>query len=186
MRDSEGAPQTVYLVHREGQTTGDGWRIASLDVGSWIPLNAGDRLVALDVRSSNEFVVEVVAVERLGDEVFNRLRHLADLDPAAEPGLASTRTAPRRPGRCCGRCTEADRCIDHVLTGAGVAVAGVLVVLDAPQRGSRDDGPSLCGVVTSSTPLCTRHFWLGALSRGSMLPRARREALPTEPSERAV
>jgi hypothetical protein len=94
LRDADGAPETVYLTRSPAQTTEDGWLVTSLDVGSWLPLAVGDRLVALDRDSSAEFVVEVLEVLDTVDEVYYRLRHLADLDPAAEPGLDSTRVHP--------------------------------------------------------------------------------------------
>lgn len=94
LRDDEGVPETVYLTHPASQTTQDGWWVTSLDVGSWRPLAVGDSVVALDRGSPAEFLVEVVEVENTGGEVFYKLRHLADIDPAAEPGLDDTRTAP--------------------------------------------------------------------------------------------
>jgi hypothetical protein len=97
LRDADGAPETVYLT--PSQTTPDGWLVTSLDVGSWRPLTVGDRLVALDRTSADEFLVEVDAVEVLGagGEVMYALRWLSDLDPAAEPDLDSTRTWLARP-----------------------------------------------------------------------------------------
>ena len=89
--DDDGAPETVYLTMSTAETTEDGWWVTSLDVVSWRPLAVGDRVVALDRDSPAEFVVEFVEVEHL-DEVFYRLQHLADLDPAAEPRLDSTRS----------------------------------------------------------------------------------------------
>lgn len=94
LRDDEGVPETVYLTHPASQTTQDGWWVTSLDVGSWRPLAIGDCVVALDKGSPDEWLVEVVELEHTGGEVFYKLRHLADMDPAAEPGLADTRTAP--------------------------------------------------------------------------------------------
>jgi hypothetical protein len=55
-------------------------------------LAVGDRVVASDRDSRDEFVVEVAEVVDTGDEVFYRCVHLADLDPAAEPGLDATRS----------------------------------------------------------------------------------------------
>lgn len=92
LRDADGAPETVYLTRSPSETTADGWLCTSLDVGSWRPLAVGDRLVALDRDSPDEFLVEVVEVDETASEVFYRLRHLADLDPSAEPGLDSTRS----------------------------------------------------------------------------------------------
>lgn len=91
LRDSNGAPEALYLADLSTLATDEGWMVTSLDVGSWRPLAVGDRVVALDRDSSAEFLVEVAAVEDLGGEVFYRVRHLADLDPAAEPGLDSAR-----------------------------------------------------------------------------------------------
>ena len=91
LTDERGAPETVYLTRSAAQTTDDGWVVSSLDVGSWRPLAVGDRLVALDRDSPDEFLVEVVRVEETIHEVYYRLRHLADLDPASLPELDSTR-----------------------------------------------------------------------------------------------
>jgi hypothetical protein len=90
LRDEDGAPETVYVTRR--QATDDGWLVPSLDVGSWRPLAVGDLVVALDRDSPDEFLVEVTEVVSTGDEVFYSLRHLADLDPAFEPGLDATRS----------------------------------------------------------------------------------------------
>lgn len=90
LRDDDGAPETVYV--NLGSQTEDGWLATSLDVGSWRPLVVGDRLVALDRASPAEFLVEVVGVDEAVGEVFYRLRHLADVDPAAEPALENTRS----------------------------------------------------------------------------------------------
>jgi hypothetical protein len=89
--DEDGAPETVYLTRSPSNTTDDGWLITSLDAGSWRPLSVGDRVVALDRDSRDEFVVEVRRVEASAGEVIYRLAHLADLDPASEPGLDATR-----------------------------------------------------------------------------------------------
>lgn len=85
-------PETVYLTRSPALVNDEGWLATSLDVGSWRPLNVGDRLVALDRDSSDEFLVEVSEVTSDLDEVTYALRHVADLDPAAEPGLDNTRT----------------------------------------------------------------------------------------------
>jgi hypothetical protein len=90
--DEDGVPETVYLPGLSASATEDGWMATSLDVGSWRPLGVGDRLVALDSSSPAEFLVEVVDIESAGGELFYLLRWLADLDPAVEPGLDSTRT----------------------------------------------------------------------------------------------
>ena len=50
------------------------------------------RLVAVDGDSPAEFVIEVIEVIDTVDEVYYRLRRLADMDPAAEPGLDGTRS----------------------------------------------------------------------------------------------
>lgn len=88
----QGRTETVYLARPQSQTTDDGWVVSSLDVGSWRPLTVGDRLVALDQESRDEFLVEVVQVDDTVHEVYYRLPHLADLDPACEPGLDGTRS----------------------------------------------------------------------------------------------
>ena len=92
--DAEGAPETVYLLPSPANETADGWVVTSLDVGSWVPLSVGDRVVALDSSSRDEWLVEVAAVDVLrdGSEVFYYLKHLADLAPDAELGLDSTRS----------------------------------------------------------------------------------------------
>lgn len=82
--DSDGDPETVYVKRVPAQTTDDGWLVTSLDVGTWRPLHVGDRLVALDYDSPDEFLVEVTAVEITRWEVYYRLRRLADLDPAID------------------------------------------------------------------------------------------------------
>lgn len=90
--DDDGAPATVYLTRSSASVTEDGWLVTSLDVGDWRPLHVGDRLVALDRDSSDEFLVEVIEVIENVHEVYYRLVHLADMDPVAEPGLDSTRS----------------------------------------------------------------------------------------------
>lgn len=94
--DDDGAPEMVYLNHPRSQTTPDGWWVTSLDVGSWRPLSVGDRVVALDRESPDEFLVEVAEILDTGGEVFYAVRLLAELDPAAEPRLDSTRSWLRR------------------------------------------------------------------------------------------
>jgi hypothetical protein len=91
LRDSNEAPETVYVSSALPDADG-GWLVTSLDVGSWCPLTVGDRLVALHRSSPAEFVVEVVEVDVASGEVFYRLRHISDLDPATEPGLDDTRS----------------------------------------------------------------------------------------------
>lgn len=90
--DADGAPETVYLAQSSPDGPDEGWVITSLDVGSWRPLEVGDRLVALDRNSPAEFLVEVVEVEATVHEVYYRLRKLAALDPADEPRLDNTRS----------------------------------------------------------------------------------------------
>jgi hypothetical protein len=63
LRDDTGVPETVYLTRSASQTTDDGWLVTSLDVESRRPLAVGDRLIALDRDTPDEFLVEVVAVE---------------------------------------------------------------------------------------------------------------------------
>lgn len=91
LRDDDGAPEAVYLSSAQPRTDG-GWLVTSLDVGSWRSLVVGDVLVGLDRNSPAEFVVEVIHVEVAVGEVFYRLRHVAGLDLATEPGLDSTRS----------------------------------------------------------------------------------------------
>jgi hypothetical protein len=90
--DEDGSPETVYLTRVPDQTTADGWLVPSVDVGSWLPLEVGDRVVALDKSSPDEFLVEVAEIRQWFGEVYYEVRHLADLDPAAEPALDSART----------------------------------------------------------------------------------------------
>lgn len=89
--DDDGAPETVYLSQPSAQATEDGWVVSSLAVGSWQPMAVGDRIVALDQTSQDEYLVEVIEVVATGEEVFYSLRHLADLDPSSEPSLDDTR-----------------------------------------------------------------------------------------------
>ena len=97
--DGDGTPETGYLTRSPALTTDDGWLATSLDVGSRRPLAVGDRLVALDRDSPDEFLVEVVAVDLAGagGEVTYTLRWLSDSDPSAAPGLDSTRQWLTRP-----------------------------------------------------------------------------------------
>lgn len=90
--DDDGVPETVYLSRSPALVTDEGWLVSSMDVGSWRPLNVGDRLVALDRDTPDEFLVEVADVTATSSEVYYMVRWLADFDPAAEPGLDDTRT----------------------------------------------------------------------------------------------
>lgn len=90
--DDAGVPETVYLRQLPSLTTEDGWLVSSLDVASWRELAVGDRVIALDYDSRDEFLVEVADVDASPTEVFYRLRHLADLDPSFEPRFDGTRT----------------------------------------------------------------------------------------------
>lgn len=92
LRDGDGTPETVYIAGVGSHTTAEGRVVSSLDVGSWRPLAVGDCVVALDRDSRAEFLVDVVDVTVADDDVWYQLRHLADLDPAAEPTLDDTRT----------------------------------------------------------------------------------------------
>mgnify|MGYP001111824707 CR=1 FL=1 len=80
--DDGGEAEWVFVGSRP---TEEGWLASSLDVVTYRPLSVGDRVVALDFEGPDRFLVEVVAVTNIGStEVFYRLRHLADLDPAAD------------------------------------------------------------------------------------------------------
>ena len=149
----DGAPETVYLTRSTSQRT-NGWFVTSLDVGSGQPLAVGDRLVALNRDSPDEFLNEREAAPGEGreDPAEAWLRSQVPPHHGGAEGTRAVQTCGGVPGTAvvplppCGA-TSASRisCSSSTSSGVPAVRAGEVALLGAgvghARRGSRRPRP---------------------------------------------